>query len=190
MTRVAGLPNANSERAFDMFVKTRHVMDKHGGRSGVVFATGTPVSNSMAEMWTMQRYLQPATLRGNHVAQFDTWAGNFGESVTALELSPDGGGYRMNTRFRPLRQSARADDDVPGSGRYSNGGHAEAAGAAFPSGDGDSQAHAELKAFVATLVERAEAIRNGNSVAQRGQHAGGDQRWPQGRVGHAAGRSS
>jgi N12 class adenine-specific DNA methylase len=57
MTRVAGLPNSHSERAFDLFVKTRHVMGEQGGRSGVVFATGTPVSNSMAEMWTMQRYL-------------------------------------------------------------------------------------------------------------------------------------
>lgn len=99
MTRVAGLPNSNSERAFDMFVKTRNVMAKHKGRAGVVFATGTPVSNSMAEMWTMQRYLQPKTMEAFQVAMFDTWAGNFGESVTALELAPDGRGYRMHTRF-------------------------------------------------------------------------------------------
>jgi hypothetical protein len=162
MTRVAGLPNANSERAFDMFVKTRHVMDKHGGRSGVVFATGTPVSNSMAEMWTMQRYLQPATLRGNHVAQFDTWAGNFGESVTALELSPDGGGYRMNTRFarfvnlpelmtmfREVADIRTADMLKLPVPRF----HLETVTA---------KPTAALKAFVATLVERAEAIRNGN----------------------------
>lgn len=161
MTRVAGLPNANSERAFDMFVKTRHVMDKHGGRSGVVFATGTPVSNSMAEMWTMQRYLQPATLRGNHVAQFDTWAGNFGESVTALELSPDGGGYRMNTRFarfvnlpelmtmfREVADIRTADMLKLPVPRF----HWETVTA---------KPTAALKAFVATLVERAEAIRNG-----------------------------
>jgi len=162
MTRVAGLPNANSERAFDMFVKTRHVMDKHGGRSGVVFATGTPVSNSMAEMWTMQRYLQPATLRGNHVAQFDTWAGNFGESVTALELSPDGGRYRMNTRFarfvnlpelmtmfREVADIRTADMLKLPVPRF----HLETVTA---------KPTAALKAFVATLVERAEAIRNGN----------------------------
>lgn len=67
MTRVAGLPNSNSERAFDMFVKTRYVMERHRGRAGVVFATGTPVSNSMAEMWVMQRYLQPKTLEANQV---------------------------------------------------------------------------------------------------------------------------
>jgi N12 class adenine-specific DNA methylase/predicted RNA methylase len=162
MTRVAGLPNANSERAFDMFVKARHVMEKHGGRSGVVFATGTPVSNSMAEMWTMQRYLQPATLRGNHVAQFDTWAGNFGESVTALELSPDGGGYRMNTRFarfvnlpelmtmfREVADIRTADMLKLPVPRF----HLETVTA---------KPTAALKAFVATLVERAEAIRNGN----------------------------
>lgn len=89
MTRVAGLPNSNSERAFDMLVKTRYVVEKHKGRAGVVFATGTPVSNSMAEMWVMQRYLQPKTLDAFQVGMFDTWAGNFGESVTALELAPD-----------------------------------------------------------------------------------------------------
>jgi N12 class adenine-specific DNA methylase/predicted RNA methylase len=187
MTRVAGLPNANSERAFDMFVKTRHVMDKHGGRSGVVFATGTPVSNSMAEMWTMQRYLQPATLRGNHVAQFDTWAGNFGESVTALELSPDGGGYRMNTRFarfvnlpelmtmfREVADIRTADMLKLPVPRF----HLETVTA---------KPTAALKAFVATLVERAEAIRNGNCLTQRGQHAGGNQRRPKGCAGHEAG---
>lgn len=162
MTRVAGLPNSNSERAFDMFVKTRHVMEKQGGCSGVVFATGTPVSNSMAEMWTMQRFLQPTTLRANHVAQFDTWAGNFGESVTALELSPDGGGYRMNTRFArfvnlpelmtmfrevaDIRTAEMLKLPVP---RF----HLETV-AAKPT--------LELRAFVATLVARAEAIRNGD----------------------------
>lgn len=161
MTRVAGLPNSNSERAFDMFVKTRHVMEKQGGHSGVVFATGTPVSNSMAEMWTMQRYLQPTTLRSNHVSQFDTWAGNFGESVTALELSPDGGGYRMNTRFarfvnlpelmtmfREVADIRTADMLKLPVPRF----HLETV-AAKPTQD--------LKTFVATLVARAEAIRNG-----------------------------
>lgn len=162
MTRVAGLPNANSERAFDMFVKTRHVMDKHGGRSGVVFATGTPVSNSMAEMWTMQRYLQPATLRGNHVAQFDTWAGNFGESVTALELSPDGGGYRMNTRFArfvnlpELMTMFREVADIRTADML------KLPVPRFQLETVTAKPTAALKAFVATLVERAEAIRNGN----------------------------
>ena len=110
----------------------------------------------------MQRYLQPATLRGNHVAQFDTWAGNFGESVTALELSPDGGGYRMNTRFarfvnlpelmtmfREVADIRTADMLKLPVPRF----HLETVTA---------KPKAALKAFVATLVERAEAIRNGN----------------------------
>ena len=109
----------------------------------------------------MQRYLQPATLRGNHVAQFDTWAGNFGESVTALELSPAGGGYRMNTRFarfvnlpelmtmfREVADIRTADMLKLPVPRF----HLETVTA---------KPTAALKAFVATLVERAEAIRNG-----------------------------
>jgi N12 class adenine-specific DNA methylase len=161
MARVAGLPNVHSERAFDLFVKTRHVMEKQGGRSGVVFATGTPVSNSMAEMWTMQRYLQPATLCAHQVSQFDAWAGNFGESVTALELSPDGGGYRLNTRFarfvnlpelmtlfREVADIRTADMLKLPVPRF----RLESV-VAKPTG--------ELKAFVATLVARAEAIRSG-----------------------------
>jgi N12 class adenine-specific DNA methylase/predicted RNA methylase len=99
MTRVAGLPNSNSERAFDMYVKTRYIMDVRGGDEGVCFATGTPVANSMAEMWVMQKFLQPSTLSNLNLMNFDSWAANFGESVTALELSPDGSGYRMQTRF-------------------------------------------------------------------------------------------
>lgn len=98
ITRVAGLPQTASERAFDMFLKVRHVQGlNHGG--GVVFATGTPVTNTMAEMFTMQRYLQPDTLRRHHLHHFDAWAGTFGETVTAMELAPDGAGYRMHTRF-------------------------------------------------------------------------------------------
>ncbi len=96
MTRIAGLPQTASQRALDMFLKVRHVQ-LHGG--GVVFATGTPIANSVAEMFTMQRYLQSGTLRELGLAHFDAWAGTFGEPVTAMELSPDGAGYRLNTRF-------------------------------------------------------------------------------------------
>src|SRR5258708_9305031 len=66
---------------------------------GTVFATGTPVSNTMAEMYTLQRYLAPEALKAAGVEHFDAWAANFGETVTALELAPDGSGYRMHTRF-------------------------------------------------------------------------------------------
>jgi N12 class adenine-specific DNA methylase len=98
MTRVAGLPQTASERAFDMFLKVQHVQRANGG-GGVVFATGTPVTNTMAEMFTLQRFLQMDVLGKRHLQHFDSWAATFGESVTALELAPDGAGYRLNTRF-------------------------------------------------------------------------------------------
>ena len=98
MTRIAGLPQTASQRAFDMFLKVQHIQRVNGG-GGVVFATGTPIANSVAEMFTMQRYLQMSTLKAQNVAHFDSWAATFGEPVTAMELAPDGSGYRMNTRF-------------------------------------------------------------------------------------------
>ena len=98
MNRIAGLPNSESNRALDMYMKTRYVREINAGR-GVVFATGTPISNTMAEMYTMLRYLAPDLLKERGVAHFDAWAANFAEAVTALELAPDGSGYRMHTRF-------------------------------------------------------------------------------------------
>jgi N12 class adenine-specific DNA methylase len=98
MTRVAGLPQTSSQRAFDMYLKVRHLQDLNGG-GGVTFATGTPLTNTMAEMFTMQRYLQGAELERQGLQHFDSWAATFGEPVTAMELSPDGAGYRLNTRF-------------------------------------------------------------------------------------------
>jgi N12 class adenine-specific DNA methylase len=97
MTRIAGLPQTASQRALDMFLKVRYLQQAHGG--GVVFATGTPIANSVAEMFTMQRYLQLTALQELKIDHFDAWAGTFGEPVTAMELSPDGSGYRLNTRF-------------------------------------------------------------------------------------------
>jgi hypothetical protein len=96
MTRIAGLPNTESNRALDMYMKTRYLAERQGG---IVFATGTPISNTMAEMYTLQRYLAPETLKAAGVEHFDAWAANFGEAVTSLELAPDGSGYRMHTRF-------------------------------------------------------------------------------------------
>lgn len=161
MTRVAGLPNSNSERAFDMFVKTRYIMEKHGGRAGVVFATGTPVSNSMAEMWVMQRYLQPRTLEAFQVEMFDTWAGNFGESVTALELAPDGSGYRMQTRFARF---VNLPELMSMFGEVADIRTAEMLKLQVPKANKETvtaMPTPELKAYVQTLVERAERIKNG-----------------------------
>ncbi|MGB9154800.1 MAG: SNF2-related protein, partial [Alphaproteobacteria bacterium] len=98
MTRIAGLPTMNSNRAADMHIKTRYLRKQNNGK-GVVFATGTPISNTMAELYTMQRYLAPEALAKAGMAQFDAWAANFGEAVTTLELAPSGAGYRMHTRF-------------------------------------------------------------------------------------------
>jgi N12 class adenine-specific DNA methylase len=161
MTRVAGLPNSNSERAFDMFVKTRYIMERHRGRAGAVFATGTPVSNSMAEMWVMQRYLQPKTFDAFQVGMFDTWAGNFGESVTALELAPDGSGYRMQTRFARF---VNLPELMSMFGEVADIRTAEMLNLPVPKAHKETvtaKPTPELKAYVQTLVERAEDIRNG-----------------------------
>jgi hypothetical protein len=99
MDRVAGLPNSNSQRAFDVFVKTQYVQRSRADGKGLILATATPISNTMAELWTMMRYLQADMLEEFGVQHFDAWASNFGETVTALELAPDGSGYRMQTRF-------------------------------------------------------------------------------------------
>lgn len=99
MTRIAGLPITDSQRAFDMLMKVRELGALRGDRQGIVFATGTPVANSVAELWVQQNYLQPDDLAASGFSLFDAWAANFGEAVTGIELRPDGGGYRVNTRF-------------------------------------------------------------------------------------------
>lgn len=100
MPRIAGIPNTASQRAFDVFMKTRVIMEMRGGKEdGVVMATATPLSNSLCEMHTFQMYLQPQTLKRYGIYEFDAWAASFGESVTGIELAPDGSGFRTNTRF-------------------------------------------------------------------------------------------
>jgi N12 class adenine-specific DNA methylase len=161
MQRIAGLPNTESNRALDMYMKTRYVA-KLGG--GIIFATGTPISNTMAEMYTLQRYLAPELLEKAGVAHFDAWAANFGEPVTALELSPDGGGYRMHTRFAKfvnlpeLLSMFRTFADIQTADMLNlprpeiAGGKPEVVVA---------QASPQLKTYVSTLVDRAQRIRSG-----------------------------
>ena len=161
MTRVAGLPQTASERAFDMFLKVQHVQKENGG-AGVVFATGTPVTNTMAEMFTMQRYLQMDVLRHQSLQHFDAWAGTFGETVTAMELAPDGAGYRLHTRFArfvnvpELMQMFRSMADVQ---------TADMLKLPIPALDGGkarivrAPTTPELKAFVASLARRAEKLK-------------------------------
>ena len=98
MRNVAGLSTSDAQKSSDMFAKCRY-MDEITGNRGVIFATGTPVSNSMTELYTMQRYLQYERLQELNMIHFDCWASRFGETVTALELAPEGTGYRARTRF-------------------------------------------------------------------------------------------
>jgi len=161
MTRIAGLPQTASQRAFDMYLKVRHIQSANAG-GGVIFATGTPIANSMAEMFTMQRYLQPTDLQGHHLHHFDSWAATFGEPVTAMELSPDGSGYRLNTRFArfinvpELMQLFRQMADVQ---------TAQMLNLARPKLDGEkaairsAPATPALKKFVESLVERAHRLK-------------------------------
>ncbi len=163
MTRVAGLPQTASERAFDLFLKVLHIQVRNKG-GGVVFATGTPISNTMAEMFTMQRYLQMSALRSCGLQHFDSWAGTFGEVVTAMELSPDGKGYRLNSRFArfvnvpELMQQFRGVADVQ---------TAEMLKLPVPKMDQgrpvtvSAPATPELKRFVDQLVKRVEKIKGG-----------------------------
>jgi N12 class adenine-specific DNA methylase len=161
MNRIAGLPNSESNRALDMYMKTRYVREINSGR-GVVFATGTPISNTMAEMYTMLRYLAPDLLKERGVAHFDAWAANFAEAVTALELAPDGSGYRMHTRFAKfinlpeLLSMFRTFADVQTADMLNLPCPAVAGGkpqiAAAPASE-------PLKAFIKTLTERAERLR-------------------------------
>ncbi len=98
MRNVGGISQTEAMKSSDLYMKCRYLDELTGGR-GVVFATGTPISNSMVEMYTMQKYLQYGTLRRNDLIHFDAWASTFGETVTAIELSPEGTGYRAKTRF-------------------------------------------------------------------------------------------
>jgi len=162
MNRIAGLPNSDSNRAMDMYMKTRYVSERVGG--GIVFATGTPISNTMAEQYTMQRYLAPERLEAAGVSHFDAWAANFGEAVTALELAPDGSGYRMHTRFAKfvnlpeLLTMFRSFADIQTAEMLKlpkpelAGGKPEVI---------VSPASAPLKDYVSGLVERAQKVRSG-----------------------------
>ncbi len=97
MGRVAGISQSHSQKAFDMYMKTQYISENYKGN--VLFLSGTPISNSMVEMYTLQRYLQNDILKEKGLVHFDAWASTFGEITSALEISPDGGGYRIKQRF-------------------------------------------------------------------------------------------
>ena len=163
MTRIAGLPATASQRAFDMFLKVLHIQRMNSG-AGVVFATGTPIANSVAEMFTMQRYLQMTALKSLKVDHFDSWAATFGEPVSAMELSPDGSGYRLNTRFArfinvpELMQQFRQVADIQTQKMLKLPVPELHTGKPIVISAPCSK---ELKKIVESLVERAEALRSG-----------------------------
>jgi N12 class adenine-specific DNA methylase len=117
MDRVAGIQTGGSERAFDVYMKARYLGEQHAGH-GVTFATGTPISNTMVEMYTMQRFLDPEGLKSRGLEHFDAWAATFGEVIDTMEISPDGAGLRPRSRFArftnlpELQQMFRAFSDV------------------------------------------------------------------------------
>jgi len=117
MERVAGIQTGGSERAFDLYMKARYLHQQHPGH-GLTFATGTPISNTMVEMYTVQRYLDPEGLDERGLAHFDAWAATFGEVVDAMELAPDGASLRPRSRFArftnlpELQQMFRSYADV------------------------------------------------------------------------------
>lgn len=163
MDRVAGLPQVSSLRAFDLLLKTQAVREARGDKRGVVFATATPIANALAELYTMQRYLQIERLQKLGLDQFDNWAANFGETITSVELAPDGGGYRMHTRFAryvnlpELMALFREVADIQTK---------ETLNLPEPKLEGEAHqvrkapASDALKDFVAELVARAEKIRS------------------------------
>ena len=117
MERVAGIQTGGSERAFDVYMKARYLGEQHPGH-GVTFATGTPISNTMVEMYTMQRFLDPEGLKSRGLEHFDAWAATFGEVIDTMEIAPDGAGLRPRSRFArftnlpELQQMFRAFSDV------------------------------------------------------------------------------
>jgi N12 class adenine-specific DNA methylase len=163
MTRIAGLPATASQRAFDMYLKVLHVQRMNSG-AGVVFATGTPIANSVAEMFTMQRYLQMTALKALKVDHFDSWAATFGEPVSAMELAPDGSGYRLNTRFArfinvpELMQQFRQVADIQTQKMLKLPVPELRTGKPIVV---SAPCSPELKDIVQSLVERAEALRTG-----------------------------
>src|SRR5262249_46453509 len=117
MERVAGIQTGGSERAFDLYMKARYLHEQHLSH-GVTFATGTPISNTMVEMYTMQRFLDPEGLRQRSIEHFDGWAATFGEVVDTMEISPDGKTLKPRSRFArftnlpELQQMFRSFADV------------------------------------------------------------------------------
>jgi N12 class adenine-specific DNA methylase len=162
MTRIAGLPNTDSQRAFDMFVKSRWLLARGGKFVGM---SGTLVTNTIAELYTMQRYFQLPELLALGLDQFDAWANQFALAEPGLEMTPDGSGFRMNTRFRKfvnVPELMKLYLQVADLKLFD-----DASGIERPDLYGDrpvkvvTNAGAELREFVSELASRTEKIRSG-----------------------------
>jgi N12 class adenine-specific DNA methylase len=163
-TRVAGIPTRESNRATDMYMKTQYISKLNGGQRGVIFATGTPVTNTMAELYNMQRYLQGQTLKNAGVAHFDAWANTFGEVLRGVELDVSGKGFRENERFAKfinipeLMTMYRQMADVKTAEMMKLPRPDLEGGGPKPVAAPESP---DLTAFVDSLVKRSERIRGG-----------------------------
>ena len=163
MERVAGIQTGGSERAFDLYMKARYLHEQHPGH-GVTFATGTPISNTMVEMYTMQRFLDPEGLAERGIDHFDAWAATFGEVVDTMEIAPDGASLRPRSRFAKftnlpeLQQMFRSFADVQTAEMLDLPRPRLAGGKATVIACPMSE---EQRAIQETLVARYEAIRSG-----------------------------
>ncbi len=161
MSNVAGVNTSNSNRASDMLLKTQYIQEKNNGR-GVIFVTGTPISNSMSELYTMQKYLQNDVLRQRGLNHFDAWASTFGEIVTALELSPEGTGYIMKSRFSKFHNIPELMNIF---GQVADIQTADMLKLPVPKAkfiNVVSKPTEVLKEYITSLGERAEKVRNGS----------------------------
>ena len=167
--QVAGINPNGSNKAFDMYLKTRYINEKTPGRN-VIFATGTPISNTMCEMYLMQKYLEPEVLRNAGVYNFDDWAANFGDIITQMELAPEGNNFREKTRFGRFTNLPElvnmfrmvADVQTQGSLSYLNIPHLINDHGEENYDIVSSVPNEEIKDIVSLFGERAKAIRDGS----------------------------
>ena len=160
---VSGITGSGSQRAMDMYLKCQYINEINAGR-GVVFATGTPVSNTMCEMYVMQQFLQKNTLEQLGIYHFDSWAANFGEETTALELTVDGGGFRFKTRFNKFTNLPELMNIFRETADIQTRDMLELDTPKLRGGKYvivESEPDWYVKQVMETFVQRAEAIRNG-----------------------------
>lgn len=160
MRNVAGLSQTEAQKSSDLFMKCRYLDELTGGK-GIVFATGTPISNSMTEMYTMQRYLQYDTLKQQGLLHFDAWASTFGETITSIELAPEGTGYRAKTRFAKFYNLPEL---ISMFKQVADIQTADMLNLPVPTAEYHNVAlkpSEHQKEMVASLAERAERVRNG-----------------------------